>query len=207
MRRNTFLILILQCFLAGLSLFILVSRAGASESEQIPTGSVPTVTGTPVVAIATVLPNEQGFANLRAGPNTLGYEIVGVLLVGQQVPAIGRSPGGNWILVAYPGAPDGIAWVFTDLVEVLGDLPIIQPPPTITPRTTPTLDPTLEAQFPVQVEPTRLPTYTAPPPLVLPTLTDSLSQSIAARIPFGLIIIGLGVIGLFGILISFLSGR
>lgn len=201
------MILLLLCFMAGLSLFFFVSRAGASEPEQIPTGSVPTVTGTPVVAIATVLPNEQGFANLRAGPNTLGYEIVGVLLVGQQVPAIGRSPGGNWILVAYPGAPDGIAWVFSDLVEVLGELPIIQPPPTITPRTTPTLDPTLEAQFPVQVEPTRLPTYTAPPPLALPTLTDSLSQSIAARIPFGLIIIGLGVIGLFGILISFLSGR
>jgi hypothetical protein len=207
MRRNTLLVFILFVGFVGSSLFIFISRAGASESEQIPTGSVPTVTGTPVIAIATVLPNEQGFANLRAGPNTLGYEIVGVLLVGQQVPAIGRSPGGNWILVAYPGAPDGVAWVFSDLVEVLGELPIIQPPPTITPRTTPTLDPTLEAQFPVQIEPTRLPTYTAPPPLALPTLTDDISQSLTGRIPFGLIIIGLGVIGLFGILISFLSGR
>jgi hypothetical protein len=183
------------------------SNVSAREPGQIPTGSIPTVTGTPVAATAVVLPNEQGFANLRAGPNTLGYEIVGVLLVGQQVPALGRSPGGNWILVAYPGAPDGKGWIFSDLVEVVGELQIVQPPATVTPRTTPTLDPTLAAEFPVRNEPTRLPTFTAPPPLVLPTLSQGSSQAIAGRISMGLIIIALGVLGLLGLLVSFLSGR
>ncbi|NTW99822.1 MAG: SH3 domain-containing protein [Geobacteraceae bacterium] len=179
----------------------------AMNVEQIPTGSIATVTGTQVGALATVLQNEQGFANLRAGPNTLGYDVVGVLLVGQQVPALGRSPGGSWIMVAYPGAPGGAAWVFSDLVEVKGSLPIVQPPPTVTPQTTPTLDPTLVAQFEVDIQPTRLPTYTAPPPMVLPTLGSDVPQTLSGRIPVALLIIGLGVLGIFGLLISFLRNR
>jgi len=181
--------------------------ASASDDPQIPTGSIATVTGTQVGALATVLQNEQGFANLRAGPNTLGYDVVGVLLVGQQVPALGRSPGGNWIMVAYPGAPGGTAWVFSDLVEVVGSLPIVEPPPTATPQTTPTLDPTLVAQFDVDVQPTRLPTYTAPPPLLLPTIGSDVPQTISGRIPVALLIIGLGVLGLFGLFISLLRSR
>ncbi len=179
----------------------------AKNELQIPTGSIATVTGTQVGALATVLQNEQGFANLRAGPNTLGYEVVGVLLVGQQVPALGRSPGGNWIMVAYPGAPGGTAWVFSDLVEVKGSLPVVEPPPTVTPQTTPTLDPTLIAQYEVNVMPTRLPTYTAPPPLVLPTIGSNEPQTISGRIPVALLIIGLGVLGLFGLFISLLRSR
>jgi hypothetical protein len=180
---------------------------GAENLLQIPTGSIATVTGTAVGALATVLPNEQGFANLRAGPNTLGYEIVGVLLVGETVPALGISPGGNWIVVAYPGAQNGIAWIFSDLVEVTGTLPIIEPPPTITPRTTPTIDPTLAAQFLVEVQPTRLPTFTNPPPLVLPTFGSGASTTVSENVPYALVIIGLGIVGLFGLLISILRGR
>ncbi len=179
----------------------------AKNDSQIPTGSIATVTGTQIGAIATVLQNEQGFANLRAGPNTLGYDVVGVLLVGQQVPALGRSPGGNWIMVSYPGAPGGTAWVFSDLVEVKGSLPVVQPPPTVTPQTTPTLDPTLVAQFELDVQPTRLPTYTPPPPLVLPTIGSDAPQTISSRIPVALVIIGLGVLGFFGLLISLLRSR
>jgi hypothetical protein len=191
-------------FLIWIKPWIAVS---AMIEAQIPTGSIATVTGTQVGALATVLQNEQGFANLRAGPNTLGYEVVGVLLVGQQVPALGRSPGGSWIMVAYPGAPGGVAWVFSDLVEVKGSLSIVQPPPTVTPQITPTLDPTLVAQFEVDVQPTRLPTYTAPPPMVLPTLGSDVSQTLSGRIPVALLIIGLGVLGIFGLLISFLRNR
>jgi len=195
----------------GISLFFLwlIPRMAvtAKNESQIPTGSIATVTGTQVGATATVLQNEQGFANLRGGPNTLGYDVVGVLLVGQQVPALGRSPGGNWILVAYPGAPGGTAWVFSDLVEVKGSLPVVEPPPTATPQTTPTLDPTLVAQFEIDVLPTRLPTYTAPPPLILPTLGSDVPQTISGRIPVALLIIGLGVLGLFGLFISLLRSR
>ncbi len=174
---------------------------------QIPTGSIPTVTGSPIGAIVIVLQTEQGFANVRSGPGTLGYEIVGVLVEGQQVPALGRTAVGDWIMIAYPAVPSGVAWVWKDLVEVRGNLPVVELPPTITPRVTPTLDPTLVAQFQVEFEPTRLPTFTAPPPLMIPTFSQDISQSNPNRLPIGLIIIGLAVVGLFGTLISYLRGR
>ena len=144
--------------------------ARADLPAQIPTGSIPTVTGTPVGALAIVLANEQGFINVRAGPSTVAYDIIGVLVEGSQVPAIGRSPGGDWVEVAYPGVPGGVAWIWSDLVEVRGSLPVIEPPPTQTPRVTATIDPTLAAQFLVEVPPTRLPTFTEPPPLSKPTI-------------------------------------
>jgi len=100
-----------------------------------------------------------------------------------------------------------VAWVYAPLVVPVGTLPIIEPPPTPTPRTTPTIDPTLAAQFIVEVPPTRLPTFTVPPPLALPTLVDPSGVGGTRRIPMGLLIVGLGVVGLFGTLISFLRSR
>jgi len=181
--------------------------ARADRPAQIPTGSIPTVTGTPVGALAIVLANEQGFINVRAGPSTVAYDIVGVLVEGSQVPAIGRSPGGDWIEVAYPGIPGGVAWIWSDLVEVRGSLPVIEPPPTQTPRVTATIDPTLAAQFLVDVPPTRLPTFTEPPPLSKPTIPVDAPIASQGRLPVGLIITGLAVIGLFGTVISFLRSR
>jgi hypothetical protein len=196
--------------LSVLFLYLVLSSKWVVKADnylQIPTGSKPTVTGTPLIAIAIVLPNEQGFANLRNGPGTLGYEIVGVLIIGQEVPALGRSPGGSWILVAYPSVPGGVAWIHKDLVEVKGDLNVVEPPPTATPRTTPTLDPTLAAEYIIDTQPTRLPTYTAPPPLVIPTLIPDATTTLAGRVPIVLIILGLGVLGVLGLLISLLQGR
>jgi len=181
--------------------------ARASLPAQIPTGSIPTVTGTPVGALAVVLANDQGFINVRAGPSTVAYDIVGVLVEGSQVPAIGRSPGGDWIEVVYPGIPGGVAWIYSDLVEIRGSLPVIEPPPTQTPRVTATIDPTLAAQFLVEVPPTRLPTFTAPPPLSKPTIPVDAPIATQGKFPIGMIIIGMAVIGIFGTLISFLSSR
>jgi hypothetical protein len=137
----------------------------------------------------------------------MGYEVVGVLVIGQQVPAIGRTTVGEWIQIAYPSVPGGIAWIYKDLVELRGNVPIVEPPPTITPRTTPTIDPTLAAQFLVEIPPTRLPTFTAPPPIAIPTFEDVSPIIGPSRLPMGLVIIGMAVLGLFGILISFLRGR
>ena len=190
--------------LAALAQFGLV-RAGLTA--QIPTGSIPTVTGTPAGALAVVLANDQGFINVRAGPSTVAYDIVGVLVEGSQVPAIGRSPGGDWIEVAYPGVTGGVAWIWSDLVEVRGSLPVIEPPPTQTPRVTATIDPTLAAQFLVEVPPTRLPTFTEPPPLSKPTSPVDAPIASQGRLPIGLIIIGMAVVGLFGTVISFLRSR
>lgn len=193
------------CLVLVLYLWLQASVAQARRLGQIPTLSIPTVTGSPSGAIATVT-REQDQINVRGGPST-DYPIVGVLIAGQQVPALGRSVGGQWVEVAYPGGPGGVAWVYSPLVEVVGSLPIVEAPPTPTPRTTPTIDPTLAAQFIIDIPPTRLPTFTPPPPLVLPTLPAESSPVSSGRIPMGLLIVGLGVVGLFGTLISFLRGR
>ena len=179
----------------------------AKKLAQIPTGSIPTVTGTPIGAIAIVKDNEQGFANIRAGPSASGFEIVGVLVIGAQVPALGRTEGGDWIQIAYPGVPGGVAWIWSDLVDVKGTLPIVVPPPTPTPRVTPTIDPTLAAQFLVEIPPTRLATFTAPPPYASPTPIIKTQSTISSRVPMGFIIVGLLVVGLFGTFISFLGGN
>lgn len=190
-------------------IFLIITRMSSADNTlaQIPTGSIPTVTGSPINAIVIVLQTEQGFANVRSGPGTLGYEIVGVLVEGQQVPALGRTAVGDWIMIDYPGVPGGVAWIWKDLVEVRGSIPVVEPPATMTPRVTPTIDPTLAAEFQVEIEPTRLPTYTAPPPLSIPTFQPEDTQANPSQLPIGLIIIGLAVVGLFGTLIAFLRGR
>jgi hypothetical protein len=190
-----------------LAIYLFFRAGGLDVHAQIPTGSIPTVTGTPVGAIAIVLDNEQGFINVRGGPSTVAYDIVGVLVEGSQVPALGRSPGGDWVQIAYPGVPGGVAWVWTDLLEVRGALPVIEPPPTQTPRVTATIDPTLAAQFLVEIPPTRLPTFTEPPPIVQPTFPVDAPIATQGRVPMGLVIIGMAIIGVFGTLLSFLRGR
>ena len=204
--KNLFKIVFLFPFFILLFLYQ-VSFVYADELAQIPTGSIPTVTGTPIGAIAVVLDNDQGFVNVRAGPSTVGYEIIGVLVAGQQVPALGRSTGGDWIKIAYPGVPGGVAWIWSDLVDIKGSLIVVEPPHTPTPKVTSTIDPTLAAQFLVEVPPTQLPTYTAPPPITMPTFPAQEPIASPGGIPMGFIIIGMAVIGLFGVIISFLSAR
>jgi hypothetical protein len=172
---------------------------------QQPTGSVPTVTGTPSGPIVTVV-NADG-ANVRAGPSTIYYEKIGPSLIdGQKVPALGRSPGGDWIQIYYPGVPGNVGWVYAYLVELSpGYLPIIEPPPTSTPRVTQVIDPTLIAAFASTGNPTQLPTFTPPPPLVIPSY--DINDNSLPKIPMGLLIFGLAFIGLFGATISFLRRR
>ncbi|MEW6717494.1 MAG: SH3 domain-containing protein [Chloroflexota bacterium] len=173
---------------------------------QQPTVSIPTVTSTPTGPIATVN-LDQDQINVRSGPGTV-YPKVGVLLGGQRVVALGRSSQGLWIQVVYPGVEGGVAWVYSPLVTVTGgDLPIVEPPPTPTPRTTPTIDPTLAAQFLIDTPVPRLPTFTPPPPLVIPTFEPINPDIQPSGVPMGMIIIGLGVVGLFGGIISLLRGR
>jgi hypothetical protein len=196
----------LLALIATLYTIVVAGSAHAANFRQIPTVSIPTVTGTPPGAIA-IVTMEQDQINVRSGPGTIDYPIVGVLIAGQRVPALGRSIGGDWVMIAYPGVPGGIAWVYSPLVTLEGSVPLVEPPPTPTPRTTPTVDPTLAAQFIVEIPPTRLPTFTPPGPLVIPTFEPTNAESVTQRVPMGLVITGLGVIGVFGLLISFLRGR
>ncbi len=178
----------------------------AVVQAQQPTGSIPTVTGTSVGAFITVN-SDQEQINVRGGPSTYIYPPIGVLLAGQQAPARGRSPGGDWIQIDYPGVPGSVGWVYAPLVRLSpgANLQIVEPPPTPTPASTPTIDPTLAAIFIAPETPTRLPTFTPPAaPLEIPTFSDA--TAVPAGVPIGLLIFGFGFVGALGALISFLRG-
>jgi hypothetical protein len=199
-------------FLSGLLLFVLafgLSYAPAVKAglpQQQPTGSIPTVTSSPSGPIA-IVTSEYDQINIRSGPDNNIYPIVGVLVAGQHVTALGRTAGGSWVQIAYPGVPGGTAWVYAYLVELKGNVPIVEPPPTPTPQVTPTIDPTLASQFVIEIAPTRLPTFTPPPALIIPTFTASPVNQGTAGVPMGFVIIGMGVVGLFGMMISLLRGK
>ncbi len=201
--RSQFSIRILM-FLGAVVLMLTMFQgtASADNPQQQPTGVIPTVTGTPTGPLATVR-SDNARINVRSGPNIF-YPEVGILVAGQQVVAVGRTPGGDWLQIVYPGVPEGVAWIYAGLVSLgPGNLPVIEPPPTPTPRTTPTVDPTLAAQFNIQSTPTRLPTFTPPPPLSIPEFSDS-GGAIVTGIPTGFLIASLAVIGVFGFIISLL---
>lgn len=180
-------------------------QASNSPAFQPPTGSIPTVTGT-ATGPQIVVPDQ---VNVRTGPST-EYELVGVLIAGQQATAIGRSAGGDWIQIDYPGVPGNVAWVYSPFVVLDPPgafLPIVEPPPTATPRTTATIDPTLAAQFNLgEATPTRLPTYTPAAPVVQPTVAPVEDLSPRTGIPPIFTIAGLVLVGVFGLMISALRG-
>ena len=172
--------------------------------RQQPTVAIPTVTSTPTGPIAIVYSDPEEQINVRSGPGT-DYPRVGVLLNRQEVPALGRTPAGDWVQVIYLGVDEGVAWVYAPLVRIIGgELPIVEPPPTPTPRVTPTIDPTLAAQFVVQPLATRLPTLTPPAPLVIPTFPPEDITTGTGGLPIGFVVMGLTMFGAFGLLASFL---
>ncbi len=168
---------------------------------QQPTGSIPTITGSPTGPMATVKVGLEETIKVRSGPSTL-YDQIGVILPGVPVPVKGKTIAGDWLLIEYPGVAGGEGWVWSLYMDVTpGELPIVEPPPTPAPKVTATIDPTMAAQFVITPQATMLPTYTQPAPLIIPTYSTGLSSS--GSIPVGLVIIilaGLGaVIGLFSI--------
>lgn len=190
---------------AGLGI-IFIAPTHSLVSAQQPTGSVPTVTGTPSGMIVQVnIDTSNEIVNVYSGPNT-NYPSIGVILMGQEIPAFGISQDGDWIQIYYPGVPGSVAWVFGPYVKIIknGKLPVLPAPPTPTPASTPTINPTLEAAFIPQVTITHLPTFTAAPEIIAATF---LPDEQANRVPAGFLILALGFIGGFGTLISFLRRR
>ncbi len=170
--------------------------ASARPPAQQPTGSIPTVTGSPSGPMVTVRAGGEEQINVRSGPATT-YDAIGVLLIGQSAPALGRTPGGLWILIAYPGVAEGKGWVYAPFVEVSpGELPIVEPPPEPTPAVTATIDPTMAAQFIVTVMPTSLPTFTNPAPLVVPTFANASGSGTGGGIPMVLVILSIAAVGI-----------
>ncbi|HMD90373.1 MAG TPA: SH3 domain-containing protein [Anaerolineaceae bacterium] len=197
--------------LCGLLLFfsftlLMAIPVYARNSSQNAATQIATVTGTPVGVTITVK-NDNDHINVRSGPGT-AYEIVGVVLAGQVIPAKGRSPGGDWVLIDYPGVQGGQGWVYAVNVTINGgELPVAEPPPTPTLLYTPTINPTLAAQFVITAVPTRYPTFTPPPALIIPTFAPVSTGNQTGKVPMGMVILGIGAVGLFLGLFTLSQGR
>jgi len=109
----------------------------------------------------------QDFANVRSGPDT-AYQKVGELVAaGVNAAAVrGKSANGQWWQIEFAGAPGGVAWVYSQLVDLTGDagaVPIAAAPPLPTGAVAAAPTPTL---VPVGPQPT--PTPPIPASAVLP---------------------------------------
>jgi hypothetical protein len=164
-------------------------------------------TNVPSGMFVTVI-TEEPQINVRMGPSSSIYPIVGVMLRGETAPALGRSQGGDWIQIEFPGAPNNKGWVYSPLVRVSsGILQIAEPPPTPLQPPTPTIDPTLAAQFNVIPTSTRLPTFTPPPSLNTPSFTQTSSTNSFVSVPLAAVILAFVVLGIIGFLLSLVSRR
>jgi hypothetical protein len=191
MKQVWFKVLVGVFTLMGLAVGVFLSPRGAGAYQEVttPTGIFVTVTYTDPI-------------NVRSGPHTIIYPIVATLNSGEVVPALGISPGREWIQISYPG---GTGWVYASFVSISGgELQIVEPPPTPTPLITATIDPTLAAQFITQPPSTRLPTFTPPPPLETIEVTPVTTPRTVAP---GIFIIVLGLLGGAGLVVSFLMRK
>ncbi len=179
---------------AGLSvgMFLSTKQAEAYQGASTPSGVFITVA------------NPPDGTNVRSGPSSVAYgPPIGHLNPGDTATAIGKSPGGDWVQIEFPSSPSGTGWVYSVNVVVSGgELRIVEPPPSPTPLITATIDPTLAAAFNIQPTQTRMPTFTPPPPLEIPQFTDqNTGRSFGA---LGIFIVGLGLIGGVGMLVSYI---
>lgn len=175
----------------------------ATAGQIVQQSETPTAGSKPFILVDYVEP-----INVRSGPNSVYYAVVGSLPVGATAEAIGKSPKGEWIKIAFPAATDGsgAGWVYAALVTLSsGFLPIVEPPPTAIPVSVPTLDPDFVASLQPAPTSTRLPTFTAPPPLVIPTYENS--PRAGRVLSAGLVTVILAVLGLLGILVSSRRGK
>jgi len=201
MKFKTLRWLLLAVVLTSLVVLSYTFNSPQIVHAQQPTGSIPTVTGTPTGPVAVSKAGWTDNINVRDSPSTNGDQI-GILLPGQSVYVKGKTIAGDWLLIDYPGVPSGEGWIWALYMDIgPGEVPVVELPPTPAPKVTATIDPTLAAQFVITPNATRMPTFTQPPSLVVPTYTTGVSST--GSIPIGLVIIiiaGLGImIGLFSI--------
>jgi hypothetical protein len=175
----------------------------AQQPSETPTSAPETTSGMYITVIST-----EPQINVRIGPGSIAYPIVGTLLQGQTAPALGKSPGGDWIQIQFDSAPNGKGWVYSPLVAVSpGSLRIVEPPPTPLPPATATIDPTLAAQFSAMPTSTRLPTFTPAPEVTVPVFTETAPIVGKLPIPMASIIVFFGVSGLLGFVLSLFRRR
>jgi uncharacterized protein YraI len=187
-------------FILGLVLLLVLGAAGGHAAAQQIAGPTPSATAFKGASGALITVTYIEPINVRTGPSSFDYPIIGTLPVGGTAPAIGRSPAGEWIQIVFPDAPLGTGWVYAANVSLSpgANLPIVEPPPTPVPLETPTLNPTYVAAFQVVPTSTRLPTFTSAPPLTFPTYANTANSSSSRAITTWVIVI-LGLVGIVGL--------
>ena len=204
MKRLWFRLTLWILFAASLLGLLLAAPIRASVHAQ----AVATGTDTPGGPQPFITVNVVGepAINVRTGPNTADYPIIGQLPIGATAPALAKSPQSTWIQISYPSGPGGVGWVYAANVSLsAGFLPMVEPPPTATPLATQTIDPTFAAAFIVQPTSTRLPTFTPSVPLVIPTFSTADSQS--GGFPMGMVIVASALVGALVFSISLFGRR
>lgn len=198
MKRFWFKIFLTLVTLALIAGFVSASSLTVVLAQELTPGSGE--------VIVTVTNPDQ--INVRDGPSTVLYDIIGHMQPGDTTRALGISPGSDWIQIEFPSGPGGVGWVYISLISISpGNLQIIEPPPTVTPRTTPTIDPTLAAAYVFEPTVTRMPTFTPPPPLEVPQFTEAPTSNSTPEVPLGAFVLGSGILGLLGFLFSSLRRR
>ena len=147
---------------------IISSTTAQAQSELTPTNTLSSSTA--YITVTYIEP-----INVRTGPGSFDYPIVGSLQPGETATAIGRSPAGEWIQIIYETAPTGKGWIYAPNVTLSPGalLPIIEPPPTKMPDEMLTPNATFAAEFVTEITPTRMPTFTQAPPINIPVFQNS----------------------------------
>ncbi len=197
MWRGCIIASVLGLMLAASAQTLVHAQDVSTPTSTVAAGSQPYITNTYLTEPA---------INVREGPSTVYYQIIGTLPQGATATALGVSPGHDWIEIVYPSGPRGKGWVYAAYVTLSpGFLPVVEPPPTATPLATATIDPTLAAAFIAQPTATRLPTFTPPAPLVIPTFPVQTANS--SGFPMGMAIIAISLIGVVVLAVSFFGRR
>jgi len=190
-------------FPVNFSLLILTALL-ASAVFGLPYGFATAQEPTPSSGLFITVITDEPFINVRMGPSSSIYPIVGQLATGSVVPALGRSQGGDWIQIEFEGAPNTKGWVYSPLVAVSspGSLQIVEPPPTPPQPPTATIDPTLAAQFNIEPTNTRPPTFTPAPSLTSSNFGVTPDNGPNESVPPAVIIIAFTILGLIGFPLS-----
>jgi hypothetical protein len=185
--KTTFWIVLFAAFMAGL--FGVSLRTEVLAQEPTPTSSDVYITVTNIDQV-----------NIRSGPSTVLYDIIGYMQPGQTAKALGVSPGRDWVQIVFPSGPGGVGWIYTSLISISpGNLQVVEPPPTI--------DPTLEAAYIFEPTVTRMPTFTPPAPLEIPHFTAMPATNRKNSVPMGTFVLITGALGVLGYLLSLLRRR
>ena len=193
-------------FILGLAILfflLFLGAAGSHAAAQQAASMTPDATAGNVGSGAFITVTYIEPINVRTGPSSFDYPIIGTLPVGGTAPAIGRSPAGEWIQIVFPDGPRGTGWVYAANVSLSpgATLPIVEPPPTPTPPEAPTLNPTYVAAFQIVPTSTRLPTFTSAPPLTFPTYANPANASSNRNVTTWVIVI-LGLAGIAGVALT-----